>query len=62
MKHQGNPFKCAACKAEAARIAHRFHPDSDVGPMDDACVECGHLHEPHDLRKECPLRASLTER
>lgn len=24
----------------------RFHPDSDVGPEDDRCPDCGFFHHP----------------
>jgi hypothetical protein len=38
------PRACEDCLRVAAGRAHLFHPDSDVGPWDEACPACRHLH------------------
>src|SRR5687768_699618 len=41
--HAGAARECSGCDAYYVAVAGRYHPDSDVGPWDDACPECGHI-------------------
>jgi len=69
LKHEGATWRgvsgvCPACYEYATMINPKYHPDSDVGPFDFACVLCGHLHDsPSDPTDEslCIRRAPSGE-
>lgn len=46
------PRVCGDCAVAEFNLFPKFHPESDVGPWDDACKQCGHLGG-HEAR--CPV-------